>query len=304
MRRFLKTAFILTILLTSWSCKEDEEQVDAPEVKIKATLNLRNVNGTLSSRDWSLFDVSATRQNGNITISGFDNQAGEIFSLRVPDEGAVYYTNLGSDDDLGFASWRKNTNAITWYSNAIGQNELGDFVVEIDEINESTNTLSGTFFTIVHSPENEVENGIFQDGSFSNVPIVVSVDNDEITETKLSCKVNGINFNPTSVAVTQNEDEPFLNINATNSSMAILKIAIPLNAVDLDEFTVGTGNNETLVSYQQPPFDSFPVLNGVVTVETHNQGTKTMSGIFEFEVGEFGTPNYTITEGDFELIYD
>lgn len=304
MRQFLRISAILTILISAWACEKDEEQEETPQKKITATLNLRDINNNLTSSSWSLPEISATRQNGNITITAYNSQSGEVFSLRVPDEGAAYYTNLGSDNDLGYAGWRKNPDALTWYSNAIGPAELGDFVMEIDELNESANTLSGTFFTVVHNPENEVENAIFQNGSFVNVPIVISDENDEITETKLSCKVNGINFNPNSIDVTRDLNGSFLILTASNSSTATLIISLPLDAVNLDEFSVGSGNNELEVSYQPASFGAQSGSSGTVIIETHNQGAQTMSGRFDFQVGESGTPNHTITEGEFELIYD
>ncbi|HKK38845.1 MAG TPA: DUF6252 family protein, partial [Cryomorphaceae bacterium] len=255
MRRFLEFTVILTILTTSWACEKEEEQNETPQTEIAATLNLRDIGGNLTSSAWSLPEVSAIRQNGNITVTAHNSLSGEIFTLRVPDDGAAYYTNLGSDNDLGYAGWRQNADAITWYSNLISPNELGDFVMEIDEINENANTLSGTFFTVVHSPENEVENAIFQNGSFSNVPIIISEDNNEITETKLSCKISGINFNPTSVKVSRDLNTSFLKLTAINASTAELIISLPLNALDLDQFSVGSGNNELEVSYQKPSFD-------------------------------------------------
>lgn len=304
MRRFLKFTVILAILTFSWACEKEEKQEEAPEAKLEATLSLRDASGNLTSSAWSLPDISAIRQNGNITVTAYNGVSGEIFSLRVPDEGAAYYTNLSSDNDAGYSSWRKNSTAVTWHSNAIGPNELGDFIMEIDEINESANTLSGTFFTVVHSPANEGENVIFQNGLFSRVPIVISEENDEITKTKLSCKISGINFNPTAIKVTKDLNAPFLKLTASNASTAELKISLPLNALDLDEFSVGSGNNELEVSFQKPSYDAFPGLNGTVLIETHNQGAQTMSGTFEFQVGEFGTPNHTITDGSFEVIYE
>jgi hypothetical protein len=302
MRRFLRLTTITFLLVSAWACDKDEEQDETPQVVMRATLNLRDGGSVLSSDSWSLPSVSATRQNGNITITAYNSTSGEILTLRVPDDGIAYYSNTSENNDLGYGSWRKNAVALTWYSNNLSEGTLGNFVVDLVEINEANNTISGTFFMAVFSPVDE-ENAFFQNGSFSNVPIVISEDDDEITENKISFKVNGINFNPISIDVSQEENAEEITITATNSTEGTLSFSLPLNTLDSTEYIVGSGEGEMTMTLQQPPFDPSLGLSGNLIVESHNQGAQSMSGTFEFEAGPFATPNQTITDGIFEVLY-
>ncbi len=302
MRRFLKLTLLLSLIISSSACEKDDEQDESPKVAIAATLNLRDADGVLSSNPWSLPSVSATRRNGNITITAYNTYGGEVFTLRVPDDGEGYYSNTSANNDLGYGSWRRNATSLTWYSNDLPQGTPGNFAVDLVEINEASNTLSGTFFMAVFSPEDE-ENAFFQNGSFTNIPIIISEEDDEITENRVSFRVNGINFNPVSIDVSQNENAPELIVTATNATDGTLIFALPLAAVDSTEYAVGSGEGDISMSLQQPPFDPSFGLSGILMVESHNQGAKTMSGTFEFQAGQFGVANQQITLGVFEVLY-
>jgi hypothetical protein len=303
MKHFLKLTLILSILIFSSACDKDDEQDESPQVSMAATINLRDANGVLSSNPWSLPNVSATRRNGNITITAYNTESGEVFTLRVPDDGPAYYSNTSADNDPGYGSWRRNANSLTWYSNDLPEGTPGNFAVDLVEVNEGNNTITGTFFMPVFSPLNEM-NAFFQNGTFSNVPIIISEENDAITENRVSFKVNGINFNPISIVVNQIENATELIVTATNATDGTLIFALPLNAVDSTQYTVGEEEGEVSINLQQPPFDPAPGLSGNLVIESHNQGAKTMSGTFEFEAGQLGIANQSITDGVFEVIYE
>jgi len=303
MKPLLKFFLLLSLFLV-FNCCEKEEADDerTPKASVNATLNLRDSEGNSVTNPWSLPDVSATRRNGDIIITGYNSGSGEVLTMRVPDDGAQYYSNTSANNNQGYGSWQSSNSSETWYSNIFPEGSLGDYVVDIAAIDEANNTMTGTFFMAVYSPLSG-EKAFFQNGSFTNVPIVVSQEDDEITENKLSFKVSGINFNPTAIKVTKDSTETILTIEASNSGASIVMISIPLSALDQDKFPVGPADDAIQVSYQKPSFDAFPGLNGNLIIDTHNQGAQTMSGSFEFQVGEFGTPNHTITEGEFEILY-
>jgi len=302
MKRLLKLCLIFSILTSAWACEKDEEENEIPQGVIAAIVNLRDANGVISSNPWSLPSISATRRNGNITLTAYNAGSGEIFTLRVPDDGAAYYSNTSADNDPGYGSWRRNANSLTWYSNDLPEGTPGNFAVDLTEVNEVNNTISGTFFMPVFSPLDEM-NAFFQNGSFSNVPIVISEESDAITENRVSLRVNGINFNPVLIEVEHNENVPELIVTTTNATDGTLIFALPLAAVNSTEYPVGSNEGEISISLQQPPFDPSIGISGNLIVEFHNQGARTMSGTFEFEAGQFDVANQSVTDGVFEVIY-
>jgi len=295
-------SILMALAILMISCNKDEDEADPVQTSIRANLTVPDEEGVPATVTWSLPSVSAVRQSGNIIITGYNLAHGEILTLRVPDNGAGYYTNTGSNNDLGYASWRSHSDSITWYSNIFPEGTLHDLVVDITSIDDEF--LNGTFYTVVYNPDDAETDAVFQNGSMINIPIVLDDGlADVITENSISFRVDGINFNPQSFEVIRDDDNQEFLLEATNASDAKLKIRIPSTAFASDEFEVGSGQNEIEVSFQSPPFPAYPGLNGTVTVETHNLGAETMSGSFEFQVGEFGTPNHTISQGSFELVY-
>jgi hypothetical protein len=302
MRRIYPISFSLFLIFLLSACDKDESNESVENPEIKATLTLRNLNGSTDSNPWTLPDVSATRRNENLIITAYNSTSGEVFTMRVPDDGPQYYSNTSGSTDQGYASWRRDANSIAWYSTLFSEGTLGDYVVDLQSIDTESNTVSGTFFMSVYNPASS-ENAFFGNGSFSNVPIVLSESDDEITENKVSLKANGLNFNPTSIDILTDSTGTQLNIRAVNSTEAVITLSIPRNAVSLGEYSIGQDVNDLQVSYQAPGFNPHPGLNGYLLVETHDELSKTMSGNFEFEAGEFNTPNHTITEGRFEILY-
>lgn len=300
MSRLPRLLALIFALFVIWGCNKDEEEMD-PVPEIRARLNFQDENNQSQSRNWSLPSVSLIRTNGDLVLSATNNATGETFFMRVPDNGVGYYSNVTDNNDQGYAGWSESTNSLFLYSNALPEGTSGNFVLDIQSINTSSNTARGAFFTEVYNPSNGNDNVFFQNGRFSNVPVIELADSDEITENRVSFKLGGINFNPVSIEVTQIEAGTDVIISATDATASTLEFTLPLSALNEDTFEVDAG--EIDVWFEQPPDNSFEGISGTLVVEEHNQGAETIKGTFEFAVGQNGMTNYSLTEGSFQILY-
>ena len=303
MKQFLFfSGLILYVHLLS-SCNKDESENDPapPQASMEANVTIRDGEGGITTSEWSVSSVSAVRQNGDLIITGIRPSTDEIFTLRIPDDGVGYYTNTGPNGNNGYASWRENSNAAFWYSNVYGTGSTHEFIVDLEEMSE---TISGTFYTVVNNPANFEANIVFQNGVFANVPVIISDGNEELlTENEFNCKVNGINFNPQTITSSIDSSLEMISVKAINSSGTELRMALPYSALTSDSFTVEESEEEVIIRYQDPGSPSYRGISGKITIESHNQGERIITGSFNFDVGSAGITNFNITEGSFGILY-
>jgi hypothetical protein len=299
MKVFLRISVFLAIIFT-YGCQDEDEATPEELASIRATLNLRDENGDITTTNWSLERTNAVRTNGEIILTGRNSSTGEIFRMKVPDDGAQYYANTSANNDLGSAIWRIDEFSPSWYSYRFPSGVIGDFVLDITEINESNNTISGSFFTSVYSTENS-QSAFFQNGRISRVPIVNSLEEEAITENKFSVRVSGINFNAVDInPMSQNNS---IIVRATNAAGLILELSIPSELDALEELEIGTGANQVAAYYQNPSFDPQLAREGRLIIDTHNTTDQSISGRFEFMAGPESNPTIAVTDGEFEILY-
>lgn len=161
-------------------------------------------------------------------------------------------------------------------------------------ISSSGSSVTGTFnFTAYRFGLDTI---VANQGHFYNVPIVSgSTEEEPDPETfHFFAKVNGSNFNPTTITAVDNGNNIIITGEVDGNSIALrLPNLISVGSYDVD--------NETYLAAYAEGTNIYPTESGSITVTSHNLDLDLITGTFAFSVGE--PDNITITQGEFGVYY-
>lgn len=118
-----------------------------------------------------------------------------------------------------------------------------------------------------------------------------------------SAKVNGAEYVENSLITT--ESGGLLLISAVKSDGSVLQISLPSDTVPGDYVISAAGSYLGQYSIAGDPIISTLANSGDLVILTHDTVAKTITGTFSFVATTPGTttPEYSITEGTFDLSY-
>lgn len=252
-----------------------------------------NFDGEIFSTE----NVSFTSDGEDIFINAIKPETNEIFSLKVEN------FNIGSfsfNATNNIASYIKNdpVSADVW-STSNTTPTIGS--IEFTKIDFVENAVSGNFNFIA-------KNGLtgsskaFANGVFTNVPKnVLPTSNNTFT-----AKVDGVVYEEISLfgnLVTVGSNE-LIMISANKSFDEIISFSIQSD-IAVGEYDFGSFITQTYPTGQYSVDSGIYVADGKITITKHDTAAKSISGTFNFQASPItgGSPNFSITEGEFNVSY-
>ncbi len=264
-----KIALLLLAILPFISC----EDIETNEVALQAKINDRLYMSTEAR--------ASTSESGGLIIQGSNIDESLTLTLSNFREGNYVIDNNTSNKAV-FSDFYGNT-----FSTVSG----GQGTVNISEVDELTQTLSGTFNFSAVLPG--VDTIYVSRGVLYRVPYGgISIPDTDIESNTFKAKIDGAAFNP--VLIQTNSGLGTIMITGSTPSASIV-LSLPDTVVpgeyevdwDYDAVLIGFGNGDE------------ETLEGVIKILAHNPETRTIKGTFSFN-----TTTHQITDGQFELVYE
>lgn len=252
---------------------------------------------TFDGEIFSTENVSFTSDGDDIFINAIKPETNEIFTLKVVDfdigsfgfEGGNVVGTYVKNDPVSADIWSTINDATS-----IGSIEF----TKIDFIN---NTVSGNF-NFVGKNLSDSSSKAFTTGIFTNIPISEL----PISADSFTAKVGGIVYEEVSlftnlISIGSTE---LIQISANKSTSETIILTLQSN-IAIGEYDFGSFITQTYPIGQYNINDVPYVADGKITITNHNTSTKFISGTFAFEAAPItgGTPNFSITEGEFSVSY-
>lgn len=294
MKYLQKVTWILVLFFLA--CDDDSNLTPNP-----SNPNVNN-SGSSSGRIVAEFNgdkfeantVGGSRIGGQIGITGLSN--GLTLTISLTDSNAINYSldqaslnAIAVTDGSGNDSYTSNRDSLS------GGN------VNITKIDEGNKTISGTFSSIVRKDDgSQIE---ITNGQIIDVGYATEINTGGGGNNSYSAKIDGMNWSATSVTGVITAGKLGLTGISNNPNQTILLFlpeGVSTGTFDLEFF------GEYDAQYQTGSGQSAlvrPVVNGSVTIQSHNVG-KDISGTFFFDAGGVITMDtISITTGQFNVEY-
>ncbi|PQJ80402.1 DUF6252 family protein [Polaribacter porphyrae] len=283
--------FIIYLFFTFTSCEENGIFFPTPTIT-KGTFEVI-IDGQL----YSTQEASFVRDGNNIFINAIKPNTNEIFTLKVDNFDVGNFSFQGTNTVASFIE--NNPVSANVWSTSNQTSSRGTIVfTDIDLIN---NTVSGTFNFI----GNNISTGssrAFTQGTFVNIPQSIT----SISDDNFSAKVDGIEYQEESLftnLVTVGSKELIL-INANKSLSETISINLESD-IDVGEYDFGSFISQTYPTGQYNVGSAIYLADGKIRITSHNKIARLISGTFQFDASPAtsSTPNFSITEGSFNVSY-
>lgn len=234
-------------------------------------------------------------EDGGVRLSGYNGQERLELKLNSTQPG----TYLLDDKD--------NTAVFTFADGLIYTTETeGAGTISLDDVSE--NTFTGTFSFRAHATTIDTVPITFTKGVFYKVPItsqaIGSIDPDDpdnpdpVVATQLSCRINGVGYNPTEVFSAVSGS----SISGYGSTRGIIIRLVFPRDIERGEYALGdiSSSEPYRAGYNSSGIDSY-IQNGTLQVTTHNREERSVGGRFSFYAENNGQVH--VTEGLFGFNY-
>ncbi len=264
----MKKLFLFLLLtITLISCEDNQVN----EVALQANVD----NRFYASSDAR----AAINEDGTLTIQGFTSEESMTIKLSGLSEGnytiSEETSNYAIYEDIG-------GNIYTTIPNGEGQ-------VTISEVNETNNTLSGTFK--FNAFLTGVDTIYVSKGTLFNVPYAGGDIIDPSNAGLFKATVDGNPFIP-AVVTARNTGNTIITSGSTANATIVISVTAD---VEPGEYTLPRGGFTAKYQGLTGPEDS---VDGLLTIEEHNITEGTIKGTFSFI-----TNRTDVTEGQFDLTY-
>lgn len=258
---------------------------------------------TFDSQIFSTSNVEYTSDNSEIIIAVNNLDTKEIFTLRVDGTSAGTYDLIGFESHASYIN-NSNPNASDVWSTTSSTVKAGEITISaIDDVN---NTISGTFiFSGINLLTGDVKQ--FTKGSFTNIPKGTGT-TPTASNNKFTAKVDGVLYETISVfgtATTVLGTADLILVTGNKSFTEVMTLYFDGDVVP-GEYDLGSPFAQTYPSGTYALNNTnLNIGDGKVIVTIHDTATKRIAGTFEFEASPLtsSTPNYSITEGSFDVTY-
>lgn len=252
---------------------------------------------TFDGNTFSTTSADFTTDREDIVINAVNPNTNEIFTLSVKDFDINSYSFEGQNN---VASYIKNdpVSADIW-STFDETTSRGN--IEFTHIDFVNNTVSGTF-NFIGKNLTSGSSKAFTNGSFTNIPKADLL----VTNNTFAAKVNGVVYEEISLfgnLVSLGGNDLIL-ISANKSLTETIGITLPSN-ISAGNYDFASFTSLTEPTAQYTVGGSTYVGDGKIVITNYDKTTKFISGTFQFEASPItsNTPNFSITEGEFNVSY-
>ena len=249
-------------------------------------------------------NVNYTTDNSEILIAVNNPSTNEIFTLRVNGTSTGTYDLIGFNSHASYIN-NSNPNSSDVWSTTQSVTKAGE--ITISAIDDTNNTISGTFsFSGINLFTGDVKQ--FTKGSFTNIPKGTGT-TPVASNNKFSAKVDGVLYETISVfgtATTVLGTADLILVTGNKSFSEVMTLYFDGDVVP-GEYDLGSPFAQ---SYPSGTYSlnttNINIGDGKVIITIHDTAAKRIAGTFEFEASPLtsSTPNYSITEGSFDVIYE
>jgi hypothetical protein len=311
--KLISKLLIFTSFLFLISCNDDDSSgggsgpSSTPTGSISADLGVASATSYDETEGWSLPNVVAVINLGQISITAINQTTGEIFVILLPDNGVGIYNNNTENAGEGIATYQPVGESVAWTSIPGPPNSAPTFFVNITAIDTVAKTLDGEFIVRCNSTLNTSNYAIFQNGSFTEVPYSTDLDGGSggaFGDGDVTATIDGNSWEATDVIASYQGFVDILNITASDDNDASIALNMPVTAEAGDVFDLSTFSQSYSAQYLQSTTSFFSAQSGNITITSHNTSTNEIEGTFEFDAGIFGQPTaHSITNGAFSVTY-
>jgi hypothetical protein len=316
MKKIIFNVFALIAIVSFNSC--ENEPLEGFDLSNPNSQNNGNISNTQTGTFQVDFDsqtfvadqISATRTDEVINISGFRGANGEFVSLTIQGTTTGSY-ELGVQNGLTLSGGSyvepNNQGLGTWVSVTDGVQSQGQVTItSIDEVNKK---MSGSFeFTGNNYSTGTAQTKAFTNGTFTDVLFQDGVSSSNNSNTFFA-KLDGVEFVEDAANATLSTflGQQILTINGFKNNGESLSISIDGNITPGTYSFDGIGNFTNIGQYVgDNPSDVYNA-NGTFTIISHDTTNNTISGTFSFTAEQFpqgpGSVNIDVTEGAFSVTY-
>jgi len=300
MINFQSTLFTISMLvaLLFVSCSKDDNTI--PEVTTDP-IEAASMTALVDGEEWAAspnFEPVAFLYNDYITIGALSSSNYEMNLMLYGTSVGYYNLNPEMGSQLYYRRSGENT-----YDSKLNNENLNFGFIDIEEIDSENQIMSGTFETEVHYFFNELSTGskTITEGKFTNVPIIDKRDPDAES---LYTEIDGRPLN--TINLSGYISQGALVISGEDGAQSE-KIQLSMSPEVVEgSYDLGDTSNPIFNAQYNPLFSN--VLHtanaGVLTITSHDTGTKIIEGSFNFETPNVdGDGSFEISGGLFRVTY-